>query len=60
MDDLIFLNKAGIMSPDMSTLPMINKAKSRFEEEQLRRIALASSPQPQPQPQPVQQGQGQE
>jgi hypothetical protein len=45
-DDLALLGRAGIMSPDMSTLNMIDKAKSRFEEEALKRIAAVASPQP--------------
>jgi hypothetical protein len=51
MDDLILLNKAGIMSPEMSTLSYIDKAKSKFEDEQLKRIAQVANPQPQPQQQ---------
>ena len=45
MDDLILLNKAAIMSPEISTLNMIEKAKSKFEDEQLKRIASVASPQ---------------
>lgn len=45
-DDLLLLNRAGIMSPDHSTLNMIDKARSRFEEEHLRRIAQVSTPSP--------------
>lgn len=50
-DTLMLLNKAGIMSPDYSTLDMVSEAKDRFREEQLKRIAQVSTPQPQPQPQ---------
>jgi hypothetical protein len=52
MDDLILLNKAGMMSSEMSTLSYIEKAKSKFEEEALKRIASVASPQPQPSSQP--------
>jgi hypothetical protein len=47
-DDFVLLNKAGIMSPEVSTLNMIDKARSKFEEA-LKRIASVSSPQPQSQ-----------
>jgi hypothetical protein len=47
-DDLVLLNKAGIMSPEVSTLNMIDKARSKFEEAR-KRIASVSSPQPQSQ-----------
>ena len=47
-EDLMLLNKAGMMSPEMSTLEYIQKAKSKFEDEQLRRIAQVANPQPQP------------
>jgi hypothetical protein len=44
MDTLLLLNKAGIMSPEFSTLNMVSEAKDRFREEQLKRIAAVSSP----------------
>jgi hypothetical protein len=53
-DDLLLLNKAGVMTPETSTLSMIDKAKSRFEEEILKRIASVAQPLQQ-----QQQGQGQ-
>jgi hypothetical protein len=40
-DNLALLNRAGIMIPEASTLHMVDKAKNRFEEEGLKRIALA-------------------
>jgi hypothetical protein len=43
-DQLVLLNKAGMMNVEQSTLHLIDKARDRFEEEQLRRIALASTP----------------
>lgn len=46
MDDLTLLNKAAIMSPEVSTLNMIDKARSKFEDEQLKKIAGLASPQP--------------
>jgi hypothetical protein len=49
MDDLVLLNKAGMMTPEISTVNMIDKARSKFEEEALKRIASVASPQPQPQ-----------
>ena len=45
-DDLLLLNKAGIMSAEHSTLGMIDKARSKFEEEHLKRIAAVSTPSP--------------
>ncbi|HEU4446276.1 MAG TPA: hypothetical protein VFR94_16510 [Nitrososphaeraceae archaeon] len=44
MDTLILLNKAGVMNNEYSTLNMVEKARSKFEEEALRKIAVASSP----------------
>lgn len=52
MDDLVLLNRAGIMSPEVSTLNMIGEAQSKFKEEQLKKIAGLASPQPEAQPQP--------
>jgi hypothetical protein len=51
-ESLALLNRAGIMSIETSTLEYIQKAKSKFEDEQLRRIAQVANPQPQEQPQP--------
>jgi hypothetical protein len=50
-DSLALLNRAGIMDVNVSTLSMIDKARSKFEDEQLRRIAQVANPQQQPQPQ---------
>jgi hypothetical protein len=57
IDDLILLNKAGIMAVEYSTLGMIDKARARFEEEALKRIATVAGTSPsslpqQQQPQP--------
>jgi hypothetical protein len=43
-DDLMLLNRAGIMSVESSTLSMIDKARSKFEEEYLKKIAAVSTP----------------
>jgi hypothetical protein len=48
-DSLALLNRAGIMAVETSTLNMIDKAKSKFEDEQLKRIAQVANPQPQQQ-----------
>ena len=45
-DDLALLNRAGMMSIETSTLEYIKKAKSKFEDEQLKKIAGLASPQP--------------
>jgi hypothetical protein len=50
-DQLMLLNKAGMMTIENSTLHLINKARDRFEEEQLKKIALVSSPSSQSQSQ---------
>ena len=39
-DDLLLLNKAGIMSPEYSTLNMVKEAESRFKEEALKKLQL--------------------
>lgn len=46
MDTLMLLNKAGIMSPEHSTISMVEKARSKFEEEYLKKIAAVSTPTP--------------
>ena len=45
---LMLLNKAGVMSPEVSTLSMAGEAKDRFKEELLKKIAAVSSPTRQP------------